>query len=415
MIPFGFFLSWANEAVNPSSSQANPLDPSNPNARSSAMGSAFVGVADDASALLTNPAGLVLLNRGELALNSDFWLVNTFQESVVAGIPLSPGWGLGLGAQYLDYGTFEGRDETGSLIGNYTASRWSGVGGLGFEIWKGFSLGIDLQVDGSNLAGTNSSAWIGQVGLLWNTDSGFRLGASYGGLGLASSVGLVETDFEIGGSYPISLSSQSRLLTAASGSFESGGVNQLEAGLEYAIDQRLFLRAGYSEPLQANALTGLSGLTAGVGFVLNDFFFDYAFLPYGDLGESHRISVGYNLGPSAVKPTPTPLPSPTPLPLKADATPGTNSLTVLFDIPSNAVAAGQKLEDEGKYKQASELYRQALRDNPKDASAWEALGELYERLNQQEYAAQCFEKAILLEPGNQKLIAWLAKYHAGKP
>jgi len=421
--PFLFAPSWANETVNLASNQANPLNNSNPFARASAMGSAFVGVADDASALLTNPAGLALVNHGEIAFNSDLWLVNTFQETALAGIGLLPGMGLGLAAHYLDYGTFEGRDELGSLAGTYTASRWSGTAGLGFSVLKNLSLGIGFQLVESNLAGTTSSAWIGQMGLLWNTDSGLRLGAACGGLGFASSTGSIESDLEFGLSYPIRFSTLSRLSVAAGGACEAGSTNYLNVGVEYGFDQKLFLRTGYQQPLQDNSITGFTGLTAGFGFILNDVSFDYAYLPYGDLGESHRISVGYNLGPAAVTPspipvptsTPTPPPSPTPQPLKADATPSSNSLTVLFDIPSNAVAAGQKLEEEGKYKQASELYRQALRDNPKDASAWEALGELYERAGQREYAAQCFEKAILLKPGNQKLIDWLANYHAGKP
>jgi tetratricopeptide (TPR) repeat protein len=398
--------------VNPASSQANPLDNSNPFARASAMGSAFVGVADDASALLSNPAGLASLGRGELSLNSDFWLVNTFQESALAGMPLAPGSGLGLAFHYLDYGTFEGRDEMGSLAGSYTASRWSGTGGLGLEIVRGFSLGVGLQVDESTLAGTNSSAFIGQVGLLWISNSGFRIGADYNGLGLASSLGAIESNFEAGLSYPIRLSAHSQLLAAASGSFDSGGDNTLNAGMEYSLDRVLFLRTGYQQPLQDNALGGTSGLTAGIGFVLDDFHFDYAYLPYGDLGDSHRISVGYVWGP---EPAPASIPALTPPAPKLAAHPAPNSLTVLFDIPSNAVAAGKKLEGEGKLRQASELYLQALRDDPKDISAWEALGELYDQANEKNYAARCFEKALQLEPSNQKLRDWLANYKAGKP
>lgn len=403
--------AWADETVNPASSQANPLDNSNPFARASAMGSAFVGVADDASALLSNPAGLASLHRGELSLNSDFWLINTFQESALAGMPLAPGSGLGLAFHYLDYGTFEGRDELGSLTASYTASRLSGKAGIGFEVSHGFSLGLGLQVDSSTLAGINSSAFIGQMGLLWVSESGLRLGADVNGVGLASSEGTIESDFEAGLSYPIRLSAHSWLLVAASGSFDSGGNNTLNAGLEYGLDRVFFLRAGFEQPLQDNALGGTSGLTAGVGFVLDDFRFDYAYLPYGDLGDSHRVSVGYALGPAPPPPQPAPAP-PAPKPA---AHPAPNSLTVLFDIPSNAVAAGKKLEEEGKLRQASELYLQAVRDNPRDGSAWEALGELDDQTGQKDDAAKCFEKALQLEPGNQKLIDWLKSHQTGKP
>ncbi|MEK7744548.1 MAG: hypothetical protein AAB578_09205, partial [Elusimicrobiota bacterium] len=38
------------------------------------------------------------------------------------------------------------------------------------------------------------------------------------------------------------------------------------------------------------------GITAGVGWVLGDLDLDYAFVPYGDLGISHRISVSWRFG-----------------------------------------------------------------------------------------------------------------------
>src|SRR5262245_22487638 len=48
--------------------QTFPFNFSNPGARSSAMGGAFIGVADDASAAVTNPAGLTSLTRKQVYL-----------------------------------------------------------------------------------------------------------------------------------------------------------------------------------------------------------------------------------------------------------------------------------------------------------------------------------------------------------
>jgi hypothetical protein len=41
------------------------------------------------------------------------------------------------------------------------------------------------------------------------------------------------------------------------------------------------------------------GITAGVGWALRDFDLDYAFVPYGDLGVSHRLSVTWRFGEDA--------------------------------------------------------------------------------------------------------------------
>ena len=44
----------------------------NPSARSLALGSAFVGLADDATAALVNPAGLIQLTRKEISIEGRF-------------------------------------------------------------------------------------------------------------------------------------------------------------------------------------------------------------------------------------------------------------------------------------------------------------------------------------------------------
>jgi len=53
-----------------------------------------------------------------------------------------------------------------------------------------------------------------------------------------------------------------------------------------------------------------SGLTSGVGFRLGDLTMDYAFVPYGDLGLTHRISLSFKLGSIFSPPIPSGLPSP---------------------------------------------------------------------------------------------------------
>ena len=44
----------------------------NPSARSLALGGAFVGLADDATAALVNPAGLIGLTRKEISIEGRF-------------------------------------------------------------------------------------------------------------------------------------------------------------------------------------------------------------------------------------------------------------------------------------------------------------------------------------------------------
>jgi hypothetical protein len=50
------------------------------------------------------------------------------------------------------------------------------------------------------------------------------------------------------------------------------------------------LRTGY----QFGRNTGAgSGFSVGMGLTFSNLGLDYAFVPYGDLGDTHRISLGY--------------------------------------------------------------------------------------------------------------------------
>jgi hypothetical protein len=67
------------------------------------------------------------------------------------------------------------------------------------------------------------------------------------------------------------------------------------AGTQYVYSFRedisLAARAGYKSNNQA--LGGMAGFTTGIGFEYASLGFDYAFVPYGDLENTHRISLNY--------------------------------------------------------------------------------------------------------------------------
>jgi hypothetical protein len=71
----------------------------------------------------------------------------------------------------------------------------------------------------------------------------------------------------------------------------------LKFGFEYGIDGSFFLRAGYILNFIDNRLGDLGGnLTAGIGIKIDQLSFDYAWIPYGDLGQTHRLAVSRKFG-----------------------------------------------------------------------------------------------------------------------
>jgi len=63
-------------------------------------------------------------------------------------------------------------------------------------------------------------------------------------------------------------------------------------GVEYSPIKYLILRAGYRYGYDTASLGSLVGLGAGLGFRIWNVGLDYSFVPFGDLGDTHRISLG---------------------------------------------------------------------------------------------------------------------------
>jgi len=62
-------------------------------------------------------------------------------------------------------------------------------------------------------------------------------------------------------------------------------------GTEYKIMGIVNLRIGYRYTMGGNDLGSLSGLRTGIGIDIRDYKLDYAFTPYGELGQAHRVSL----------------------------------------------------------------------------------------------------------------------------
>jgi hypothetical protein len=275
---------------------ANPLDNTGGSARAVAMGSAFVGVADDSSALLWNPAGLAGLQNTELALHHNSWLAGIVQETAVIGVPLGMWGGLGLSGNYVGYGSLPGYDDTGVQLADYSANRYGFGLGWGKEFLKGLSAGISVKGTMQTFAGDSYSGLSTDLGALWSPSPDLRLGLAYSGLGTTIDGHSPASALRVGGSYRLNLARSNQLLLAASGALEPRGVNRVQVGGEDVLYSLLALRAGYQFSLANNQINGISGLTLGAGFLYRGFTLDYAYLPYGDLGTAQRVSAGYKFG-----------------------------------------------------------------------------------------------------------------------
>jgi hypothetical protein len=398
-----------SQTITSDAALVTPLSALGASARADAMGSAFTGVADDPSAVFFNSAGLSGLSNSRLSLNHNSYLGGSFEETFLVGLPAGDLGGFGGAIQYVFWGGLEARDALGVSQGTFEDNDVALSIGWGREWGKSFSLGAALHGTQQKVVNSLYTALSGDVGLLWIPLPDLRLGLVYSGFGTMVAGQTLASDLKGGTSYRIHMGGDKSLLLAFSGFYEPNGVSRLEGGMEGGYRNNLFLRAGYQIPLADNQVGGFDNFTAGAGIHFDAITFDYAYVPYGELGTSHRVSLTYdfpNPTPVPVKPvtvviTPVPTPPPvvTPGPPKA-------SVAVRFEVPLGSATP----ESNPEILALLEKYEKATEANPKDADAWHLLGLVYWKTGKRALALQCLQKSLRLNPSDLKLKEWLDRY-----
>ncbi|PIR19532.1 MAG: hypothetical protein COV48_01490, partial [Elusimicrobia bacterium CG11_big_fil_rev_8_21_14_0_20_64_6] len=288
--------------------QALPLQQSGGTARAMSMGSAVVAVEQGSASLLWNPAGLSKMSCKEIAVHHNSGLGDTVQEIFIFGMPLgtvkeegkggSMG-GLAASIGYVNYGGFTGTDATGQETGNYNAGDYSVSLGWGKEFLPGLSGGVAVKGMQSNFASKVYSTYTTDIGLLWKVVPSLDLGVSYSNFSLYDKIGEPASGLRLGAGWTI----DKHWLLAASSELQNKAMKRIQLGTEYLIgnvDEKanvLALRAGYQLSYPSRELGALAGLTWGLGYTLTkSVAIDYAMLPTGDLGISHRVSLTYKFG-----------------------------------------------------------------------------------------------------------------------
>ena len=263
--------------------------------RGAALGESYTSLAEDASAIYWNPAGLGAIRGYQVAASHQQWFTGITDEVGHAAIPLGPGV-LGLGLVYSGDRGFEGWTEENEPVGTFNT--WSAAlsAGYGIKILDKYQLGLavkGLMEDLTARQGTGGGADVGFAGHPWK-NFGFGLAARH--LGVAwygAGAEPLPTEFAAGANYHIA-----GLTGTVDVVVPLADDPNVRLGIEYAPIKEAALRVGYrSGPADLAGLGLLSGLTAGLGFEVGSFGLDYAFVPYGELGLTHRVGLRFTPRP----------------------------------------------------------------------------------------------------------------------
>lgn len=282
-------------------------------ARQQALAGASAAGSEGSDAVFWNPAGLARMapeDRPEIALSYGMLLAETFAGSGAFARPTSHGaWAAGF--TYFGQPAQTAYTAQGDTAGEFAAYDVAFSGSYGHRFEK-FSLGGTLKavrtvVD--DVSGTTAALDFGVQArhVTMIGDGPADVGAYFSNLGPALAAGSAA---------PLPFAARLGMLWHASPMFHpafdlnfpvdedpyvSFGVEARfslggDAGVSERFESRskrsAAVRAGFNQA-QAREIEGLVGMTAGAGVDLGFMRFDYAWAPYGDLGMTNRVTVGF--------------------------------------------------------------------------------------------------------------------------
>jgi hypothetical protein len=271
-------------------------------ARAAAMGGAFVGVADDATALYWNAAGIARIDpdKSEFSFNHAIWPgeTNVTQAGYVFHLKRFPGaFGIQIRSLYMDPML-----ETTAFQPNGTGSTFdAGYMSVGFTYARSFTDKFSAGVTGhfihEGLAEFSQQTTAFDVGTLYDVGAfGMRIGMAISNIG--SQVKFIEREgripgiFRVGTSFLFLQSADQKLIGSFEFSHPPDNSERLNVGAEYSFQRYLFLRGGYNINHDTEGIAGGIGMHIPVS-VVGQADVDYAFTDMKDLGAAHRMSLKF--------------------------------------------------------------------------------------------------------------------------
>ncbi|MBN1823882.1 MAG: PorV/PorQ family protein [Endomicrobiales bacterium] len=267
-----------------------------PSARASGMGGVSAGLADDVFALYSNPAGLVGLEKGEVAATYLRYFADVNYGFIGYAAPLKENSVMGVGYTYLVVPDIEKRDVNEANLGTFNASDTAlnvsyAKRNVASSVLEGLSIGGSIKAISSQIDTTIAYAFAADLGAMYSPAE--NLNTALVIQNISPGIKFVEVTDPL----PLNV----KLGVAYS------GVKNTNLGIEideYVLDNKFYaafggeywpvkqmaLRAGYKFGYHTESLGQIAGLGVGMGFRIWSIGIDYAFAPYGELGDTHRIT-----------------------------------------------------------------------------------------------------------------------------
>lgn len=253
------------------------------------MDEAFCAVANDVNAISYNPAGLAQIKGQQLLLVHNQWVEDIKYDYLIFVHNISPNRSLGGNVTYLRIDNLIGRDDDGDLTENFNAYDLAVGLAYGEKLSKNLLIGIYLKciyLLNENVSGSGIAA---DLGWLYKTNiKNLDIGLCLQNIG--TKIKFIETKEELPLTIKLGIAYKiSHILTlAADWNMPKNDRTCINAGMEINIFNLIALRASYKSQVD---LDKKSHWSYGGGIKISNYQIDYAFVPYGILGDTHRFAL----------------------------------------------------------------------------------------------------------------------------
>lgn len=290
------------------------------------MGGAFTAVADDASAMYWNPAGISRIKSPEFLVNHTKWVADISFNYLGYVQPLQNGAAFGLNVTAVTMNEMDvtayGSDEfTGETFG---AGQYALGVSYGMQLTDRFSIGANGKYINEHISNEKASSIAIDIGTLFDTPYGFRLGTSISNFGpkmkmtgkdllvrvdVAQNMagdnqsinGLIDTDYfdlplllRVGISGDFAVQKIAAITWAVDALHPNDNSEYLNAGVQVGFFGNQLVFRGGSKAIFMNDREERFTLGAGLNYPLKTggkFYFDYAYELMTHLGDLHKFTL----------------------------------------------------------------------------------------------------------------------------
>lgn len=274
-------------------------------ARAAAMGGAFVAVADDASAIYWNAAGIARIDadKSQLQFNHAIWPADMkfSQFGYIFHTKRIPGAiGVSVRSLYMDPMVETTAYQPDPFVGTgrtFDAGYMAAGVTYARSLTDKFSAGLTANFIHEGLAELSQNTYAFDIGTLYDVGTmGMRIGMAITNMGtdvqFIDRAARIPSVFRVGTSATLYNSGGQQLLGSFEFSHPPDNAERLNVGAEYAFHEYVFLRGGYNVNYDAEGVAGGVGFRFPVSFA-GTADFDYAYTDMKLLGAAHRFSLKF--------------------------------------------------------------------------------------------------------------------------